>query len=112
MHLRSTPRRNKDRSEVRYLHLAHNVWDRKAQVDGVGRLHFRPGEPREPEALQRLAASVTRFLDPDAALATSADRLEFIEHRPLGGTRVLDGLCGPARHRDEDAAAVRPPPRT
>jgi hypothetical protein len=27
VYLRSTPRRNKDGSEVRYLQLAHNVWD-------------------------------------------------------------------------------------
>jgi hypothetical protein len=44
------------------------------------------------QALQRLAASITRFLDPDAALAAAADGLEFTESRPLGGTWVLDAL--------------------
>ena len=44
------------------------------------------------DALQRLVASVTRFLDPDAALAAVADGLEFTQSRPLGGTWVLDGL--------------------
>ena len=44
------------------------------------------------EALQRLVASVTRYLDPDAALAASADGLEFAESRPLGGAWVLDAL--------------------
>jgi transposase len=38
------------------------------------------------------AASVTRFLDPGAALAASAEGLEFTESRPLGGTRALDAL--------------------
>jgi DDE family transposase len=42
--------------------------------------------------LQRLVASVTRFLDPDQALVAAAEGLEFIESRPLGGTWVLDGL--------------------
>ncbi|MEV6058321.1 hypothetical protein, partial [Streptomyces sp. NPDC052107] len=41
---------------------------------------------------QRLVASVTRFLDPDAALSATADGLVFVESRPLGGTWVLDGL--------------------
>jgi hypothetical protein len=45
------------------------------------------------EALQRLVASVTRFLDPDAALAAAAaGGLEFTESRPLGGTWALDAL--------------------
>jgi hypothetical protein len=44
------------------------------------------------QALERLVASVTRFLDPDAALAASAGGLEFTESRPLGGTWALDAL--------------------
>ena len=73
------------------------------------------------EALQRLVASVTRFLDPDAALAAAADGLEFTESRPLGGTWVLDALWsrlgigkemrrllnGPPPGRDRGAGAVR-----
>ena len=35
MYLRSTPRRNKDGSEVRYLQLAHNVWDPAAKRSRV-----------------------------------------------------------------------------
>src|SRR6516165_88975 len=93
MYLRSTPRRNKDASEVRYLQLAHNVWDpqkRRSTVQVV--YNFGREDAANREALQRLAASVTRFLDPDAALAASADGLEFTESRPLGGTWVLDAL--------------------
>ena len=56
------------------------------------------------EALQRLVASITRFLDPGAALAAAAEGLEFIESRPLGGTWALDALwaqlgIGPAMRR-------------
>jgi hypothetical protein len=93
MYLRSTPRRNKDGSEVRYLQLAHNVWDpqkRRSTVQVV--YNFGREDAANREALQRLAASVTRFLDPGAALAASAEGLEFAESRPLGGTWVLDAL--------------------
>jgi Transposase DDE domain len=93
MYLRSTPRRNKDGSEVRYLQLAHNMWDpqkRRSTVQIV--YNFGREDAANRDALQRLVASVTRFLDPDAALAASADGLEFTESRPLGGTWALDAL--------------------
>jgi hypothetical protein len=93
MYLRSTPRRNKDGSEVRYLQLAHNVWDpqlRRSKVQVV--YNFGREDHANREALQRLVASVTRFLDPGAALAATAEGLEFTESRPLGGTWALDAL--------------------
>jgi hypothetical protein len=93
MYLRSTPRRNKDGSEVRYLQLAHNVWDpqkRRSTVQVV--YNFGREDAANREALQRLVASITRFLDPDAALAASADGLEFTQSRPLGGAWALDAL--------------------
>jgi len=93
MYLRSTPRRNKDGSEVRYLQLAHNVWDpqqRRSKVQVV--YNFGREDTANRDALQRLVASVTRFLDPGAALAAAADGLEFTESRPLGGTWALDAL--------------------
>jgi transposase len=93
MYLRSTPRRNKDGSEVRYLQLAHNVWDpqkRRSTVQVV--YNFGREDATNRDALQRLVASVTRFLDPDTALAAAADGLEFTESRPLGGTWALDAL--------------------
>ncbi len=45
-------------------------------------------------ALQRLVASVSRFLDPDRALGAQADQgLSFVKSRQLGGVVwVLDGL--------------------
>jgi hypothetical protein len=94
MYLRSTPRRNKDGTEVRYLQLAHNVWDPAAKRSKVQVVYnFGREDAANREALQRLAASVSRFLGPGKALAAAAgDGLEFTESRPLGGAWVLDAL--------------------
>jgi DDE family transposase len=93
MYLRVTPRRNKDGTEVRYLQLAHNTWDAAARRSKVQVIYnFGREEAANREALERLVASVTRFLDPEKALAAAADGLEFTESRPLGGTWVLDAL--------------------
>jgi Transposase DDE domain len=104
MYLRSTPRRNKDGTEVRYLQLAHNVWDPAAKRSRVQVVYnFGREDAANREALRRLVASVTRFLDPDKALAVAADGLEFAESRPLGGTWALDALWA----RLEIGAATR-----
>src|SRR6516162_3994637 len=96
MYLRSTPRRNKDGTEVRYLQLAHNVWDPAAKRSKVQVVYnFGREDAANREALQRLVASVTRFLEPEKALAAAAgEDLEFTGSRPLGGTWVLDALWG------------------
>ncbi len=94
MYLRTTPRRNNDGSVVRYLQLAHNTWDPTAKRSRVQVLYnFGREDANNRAALQRLVASITRFLDPDQALAaTAGEGLAFVESRPLGGTWVLDGL--------------------
>ena len=94
MYLRTTPRRNNDGSVVRYLQLAHNTWDPQAKRSRVQVLYnFGREDANNRAALQRLVASVTRFLDPDQALAVQAgEGLSFVESRPLGGTWALDGL--------------------
>src|SRR5438309_4906278 len=118
MYLRSTPRRNKDGSEVRYLQLAHNVWDPAAKRSRVQVVYnFGREEPATREALERLAASVARHLEPGKARAIAAEGLEFAESRPLGGTWALDALwerlgIGPAmrellKGRRLDASAER-----
>ena len=106
MYLRSTPRRNKDGTEVCYLQLAHNVWDPAAKRSKVRVVYnFGREDAANREALQRLVASVSRFLEPGEALAAAAgDGLEFTESRPPGGTWVLDALwdrlgIGPAVKR-------------
>ncbi|HEX3957449.1 MAG TPA: IS1634 family transposase [Trebonia sp.] len=118
MYLRSTPRRNKGGSEVRYLQLAHNVWDPAAKRSRVQVVYnFGREEHGTREALERLVASVARHLEPGKARAVAADGLEFAESRPLGGTHVLDALwerlgIGPAmrellKGRRLDPAAER-----
>jgi len=118
MYLRSTPRRNKDGSEVRYLQLAHNVWDPAAKRSRVQVIYnFGREEPATREALERLVGSVARHLEPGKAKAIAAEALEFTESRPLGGTHVLDALwqrlgIGPAmrellKGRRLDASAER-----
>src|SRR5207245_9355321 len=90
-------------SEVRHLQLAHNVWDPAAKRSRVQVVYnFGREEPATREALERLAASVARHLEPGKARAIAAEGLEFAESRPLGGTHVLDALwerlgIGPAR---------------
>jgi Transposase DDE domain len=91
VYLRSTPRRNKDGSEVRYLQLAHNVWDPVAKRSRVQVVYnFGREQPAAREALERLVASVSRHLDPGRA--RSGEGLEFAESRPLGGIWALDAL--------------------
>jgi hypothetical protein len=94
MYLRTTPRRNSDGSVVRYLQLAHNAWDPQAKRSRVQVVYnFGREDANNRAALQRLVASVSRFLDADQALAAAAgEGLAFVESRPLGGAWVLDGL--------------------
>jgi Transposase DDE domain len=94
MYLRTTPRKNSDGSVVRYLQLAHNIWDPQAKRSKVQVVYnFGREDANNRAALQRLVASLTRFLDPDQALAaTAGEGLGFVESRPLGGAWVLDGL--------------------
>ena len=94
MYLRTTPRRNNDGSVVRYLQLAHNIWDAQAKRSRVQVLYnFGREDANNRAALQRLVASVSRFLDPDQTLAaTAGEGLAFVESRPLGGVWALDGL--------------------
>jgi hypothetical protein len=79
---------------VRYLQLAHNTWDPHAKRSRVQVLYnFGREDANNRAALQRLVASVTRFLDPDRALAaTAGEGLAFVESRPLGGVWALEGL--------------------
>jgi len=94
MYLRTTPRKNKDGSVVRYLQLAHNTWDPVAKRSRAEVVYsFGREDSVSRAALTRLIASVSRFLEPDAALAAGAgEGLAFLESRPLGGTYALDAL--------------------
>ena len=81
MYLRSTPRRNKDGSEVRYLQLAHNVWDPAAKRSRVQVVYnFGREEPGTREALERLITSVARHLDPGRTWPALAARFARLAH--------------------------------
>src|SRR5665647_1066112 len=101
MYLRTTPRKNKDGSVVRYLQLAHNTWDPVAKRSRAQVIYnFGREDTANRAALTRLIASVTRFLEPDAALAAGAgEGLAFLEALPQSvqgegaseGTRLEEG---------------------
>jgi len=93
MYVRTIQRRNKDGSVVRYLQLAHNVRERGKQPVAKVIHSFGREDQLDREALARLVRSITRFLEPDEALAASApEELRFLGTRPLGGAWVLDHL--------------------
>src|SRR3954465_6563634 len=93
MYLRRTQRRRTDGSAVGYLQLAHN-----RRVDGVTRAEVLVNLGREDEldvdGLRRLAASITRFIDGDAAALgpSAAGESEVCASRALGGAWLLDAL--------------------
>ena len=94
MYLRATPRKNKDGSTVRYLQLAHNVWDPVAKRSRAQVIYnFGREDAASRAAIERLVASLSRFLAPEVALGAGAgEGFHFLESRALGGTYVLDGL--------------------
>src|SRR5258708_2061336 len=121
MFVKTTARKNKSGTEIRYLHLAHSEWDPAAGRSVPKILHsFGREDQVDKAAIKRLVASLSRLLDPADALAATADGdLVFLESRPYGGTYVLDqlwhrlnipaiitGLGAPKRGRPRDTTAV------
>jgi hypothetical protein len=93
MYVRTIQRRNKDGSVVRYLQLAHNVREPGKQPVAKVIHSFGREDRLDRDALARLVRSLTRFLEPDEALAAAApDELRFLGSRPMGGAWVLDCL--------------------
>jgi Transposase DDE domain len=94
MYLRTTQRRKRDGSTVRYLQLAHNEWDAKAGYSKVRVLYsFGREDELDRAAIERLIGSLARALEPGRALAaTAAPELCFLDSRPIGGAYLLDGL--------------------
>jgi transposase len=93
MYLRTTARRNADGTTVRYLSLAHNVWDPGTKRSNV-RVLYNLGREDEldRDAIRRLIGSLSRALEPSEALALAAPELRFVESRPYGGAWLLDAL--------------------
>jgi hypothetical protein len=104
MYLRTTQRRRKDGSLVRYLQLAHNQ-----RVGGVTRaevlLNLGREDELDVEGLRRLARSIRRYTDPgqEGGSIEPAEGLEVVASRPLGGAWLLDALW----RRLEIPAALR-----
>ncbi|MFV2064147.1 MAG: IS1634 family transposase [Chloroflexota bacterium] len=93
MYLRTTTRRAADGTPVRYLQLAHNVWDPATKRSSVRVLYHLGREDRlDRDAIRRLIGSLSRVLEPGEALALAAPELRLVESRPLGGAWLLDGL--------------------
>ncbi len=93
MYLRVTQRRNKGGEIVRYLQLAHN--ERNERGVPVARVIHTFGREDEVDrqALVRLVASITRFLEPEQALAAGASAgFEFLAAREQGRPHVVGEL--------------------
>jgi transposase len=95
MYLRSTQRRNRDGSVVRYLQLAHNH-----RVDGTTQANVLLNLGREDgldrDGLTRLVASINRYLGepvaPPGAAELVGDALTVTGSRPMGTAYLLDAL--------------------
>lgn len=95
MYLRSTSQTRKDGSVVRYLQLAHNVWDaEKGRSEAKVIYNFGREDAENREGLERLVRSIGRYLHPEQAetLAPLLPDFTFLGSRPLGGAYVLDAL--------------------
>jgi hypothetical protein len=79
---------------VRYLQLARNEWDASTQRSRTRVLYnFGREDELDREAIVRLVTSLSRLLEPGAALqATARAGWEFVSSVPMGGAYVLDGL--------------------
>jgi hypothetical protein len=79
---------------VRYLQLAHNEWDPATQRSRTRVLYnFGREDELDKDAVRRLAAALSRLLDPAEALAAAEPgELSVTGSRPAGGTHVLDRL--------------------
>jgi len=94
MFLREVKRENRNGTRVSYLQLVHNEWDPAARSSRTKILYsFGRTDQVDTAAIERLIVSLSRLLDPAAALrATAGSDLSLLCSRTLGGTDVLDGL--------------------
>src|SRR5512144_708888 len=94
MYLRETKRRNRDGSTVSYLQLAHSERRSVTGVPSPKVIHnFGRAETVDRDALARLVASISRFLDPEQAIAAAhTGEIDVLDSRRFGGAWVLDQL--------------------
>jgi hypothetical protein len=95
MYLRTTSQTRKDGTVVRYLQLAHNVWNAgKGRSDTCVLYNFGREDAQTRDALERLVRSLSRYLHPgeQEVLESSLPDFTFTQSRPMGGAFVLDAL--------------------
>jgi Transposase DDE domain len=93
MFVRTATRRNKDGSAVRYLQLVHNEWDPAAKAARMKVLHnFGREDQLDKAAIERLAGSLCRLLDPGRAAALREPGLSYSGSVAYGGPWLLDQL--------------------
>src|ERR1700756_2351097 len=106
VYLRETKRKNRDGSVVSYLQLAHSERHPVTGVPSAKVIHnFGRAETVDRDALARLVASISRFLDPAQAIeAAHTGEIEILDSRRFGGAWLLGQLwerlgLGGAPHR-------------
>jgi Transposase DDE domain len=94
VYLRETRRVNRDGSVVRYLALAHNERHPRTGSPVAKVIHnFGRADKVDRDALARLVSSISRFLEPDQAVAAAAGaEVEILDSRRLGGVWTLDRI--------------------
>ncbi len=91
MFVRAATRRNKDGSAVRYLQLVHNEWDPAAKSAKMKVLHnFGREDQLDRAAIERLAGSLCRLLEPGRAAALREPGLVYQGSVAFGGPWLLD----------------------
>jgi len=93
MFVRTATRRNKDGTAVRYLQLVHNEWDPATKAAKMRVLHnFGREDQLDTAAIERLAGSLGRLLDPGRAAALRGPGLSYQGSVGYGGPWLLDQL--------------------
>ncbi len=93
MFVRTATRRNKDGTAVRYLQLVHNEWDPATKSAKMRVLHnFGREDQLDRAAIERLAGSLCRLLDPGRAAALRQPGLAYAGSVAFGGPWLLDQL--------------------
>lgn len=89
MYIRTVTRKNKNKPDVSYIQLAHNVRDKKTgQVKANVLYNFGRADQLDVKAIQRLVRSLSRFLTPEETLQVQRgidQGFEFLGSRPQGG---------------------------
>jgi hypothetical protein len=118
VYLRETKRRNRDGTTVSYLQLAHSERHPVTGVPSAKVIHnFGRADTVDRDALARLVASISRFLDPQQAIAAAhAGEIEVLDSRRVGGAwgsgdmmRMGCPACGRRRVAARSVFSGRPP---